>query len=131
MSVKTTAVTVRLIEDFDLHLEVSRPSWLFARTSKVVGKLGMHVYKSVAVRENDAMYAPVADFLRRCRSEVITNETVEDESMMFGLAEWQFRLIHRRDSTARGEDLDPSFLEEMRREGTELFRELLQGRQRA
>jgi hypothetical protein len=51
------------------------------------------VYKSVAVRESDLLFKPVKDFLTTSASELLISGSVEDETMMFGEAEWSVYVI--------------------------------------
>lgn len=121
MPTDTLSLAVRL-DDYDIHLEVSRPSWLFARTQKVLGKVGLFVYRSVMVRDDDPMYAPVAEFLAKCRAEIVRSSEVDNPNMMFGRAEWRFYLIHK--ATLDEFELDPEFEEQMRAECRSLIEEL-------
>lgn len=66
--------------------ELSEPPFLVAKEVWLRGEKYISVYRSVSVGDTDSMYRPVADTLRG--AELVAQETVEDETMIFGRAEW-------------------------------------------
>lgn len=66
--------------------EVVNLPWFWAGELGFRGDRYISVYRSVWVKDADTMYEPVAQALRG--AELIAKETVQDEDMIFGRAEW-------------------------------------------
>lgn len=79
---------------------VAEPHLLHAHTTdEACGKI-LGVYRSRAVRDTDAVYAPVAELLFKHESVRLTHEVVPDENMLFGSAELTTYLLRNREGEA-------------------------------
>lgn len=67
-----------------MHLSITKPPWLFARTCAQIDSL--LVYKSPLFKETDPIYGPVVELLRRFKHKLVFEEVVIDPQMMFGEA---------------------------------------------
>lgn len=77
---------------------VARPHWLFCETIHLDELAGMVVYRSTVVLDTDPIYATVADLLCRATAvEILVQQVIPDEGMMFGEAECSFYLLHSSD----------------------------------
>lgn len=81
------------------------PNWLYARTHKFLGITGLIVYRSVAMRDDDALYWPVQQVVESDQSELISKEKVQDSEMMFGAAELSTYMIGALEIAAEAFDL--------------------------
>lgn len=108
-----------------LNLALSHQHWLFAKTCSLLGGTGLIVYRSVLVRDTDPVYAPVAEFLSKCRVEILAQKVFPDPSMMFGQGEFTaYLLITAPSSSDPLEGIDPGVVEDLRIEGLRILHEL-------
>ena len=79
---------------------VAEPHLLYAHTTvETCGKF-LGVYRSRAVRDTDAVYAPVAELLSEHESVRLTHEIVSDENMLFGSADLTTYMLRNREGKA-------------------------------
>ncbi|AOQ27995.1 hypothetical protein KIY77_gp68 [Mycobacterium phage Mundrea] len=81
-------VATRVGRNSPLSLSIKRPGFLFAQThNDPNGKVGLTVYRSVAVRDSDPAYQPVIDMIAENDFHLAYTAEVTDTAMMFGKAE--------------------------------------------
>ncbi|AHY27137.1 hypothetical protein PBI_PHANTASTIC_74 [Mycobacterium phage Phantastic] len=85
----------------DAVVRVSRFPFVFAETINLFDMTCLLTYRSVAVRDDDPVFADVAHLLERARSvETIFEETIPDALMMFGEATWKVQLLYEGEPKA-------------------------------
>lgn len=78
-------------------VRAAEPNWLFAETINLFDASLLLVYRSVALKDTDPIYADVKALLDRHTAEVIYDPergTVRDPNMMFGHGQWAVYLLH-------------------------------------
>lgn len=75
----------------DVHLVVAKPAWLFANTTKVLGRIGLTV-KKAGLPMPCSYIEPVEDFITQHGLTVKHEWSRADESMLMGLSEWRLYL---------------------------------------
>ena len=86
-----------LSQAFDLAQPVTRasdPGWLFAQTVNLVSSTGLIMWRTPLIRDEDGMFAPVLDLMKRSRVEQLVRVIVPDEHMWNGKLECVVALLH-------------------------------------
>lgn len=84
----------------DLTISVSKSAFVRAKSFKITKAVGLYVYRSVWLAENDSWLAPVAEVLNKYPHVLVRVEIRKDEWMIHGEAEMKVYALGETDDEA-------------------------------